>query len=455
MPVTQYVDREKEFTTLEKIFGSEPVFVVIYGRRRIGKTTLILEFCRRLRKKCCYYHALPAKHEVNLRGLTESLENCLGLDVLSKVKFDTLDSLLYFVGGSVKEDTILIIDEFTYWCRAEPRVLGELQRFVDHYIRRGRLSIVIVGSLVGVMVRSVLGGGSPLYGRANLRLKVAELEPWYLPQFYPWLSPKEWVEYYSMFGGIPYYHSVVLYGEKPLETIKRIFLSKASPLQDEPLFMLREEFREPSTYYSILKAISQGYQTPSKISEITGIHRQHVSKYLLVLEQLGFIEKLVPLYSKKGFYRIKDNILRLWLHLIEPVITRVPDEDLAYNEITKKFHEYVSQVFEDIAAMFALYMLHSRRINYNNAGKYIHKNIEIDFIAIDDEKKELYAFEFKWSSLSEEDVRSIANKLIEKMSKTELKNYKYHLHIIAKEKPMQPVTDVEVFDINEMPWIRP
>ncbi|MEM1526404.1 MAG: hypothetical protein QXZ41_06500 [Ignisphaera sp.] len=104
-------------------------------------------------------------------------------------------------------------------------------------------------------------------------------------------------------------------------------MSKTSPLQDEPLFILREEFREPSTYYSILKAISQEYQTPNKIAEATGIDRQYVSKYLLILEQLGFIEKVTPLYSKKGFYRIKGHILRLWLHLIEPVITRVPDED--------------------------------------------------------------------------------------------------------------------------------
>jgi len=87
------------------------------------------------------------------------------------VRFDSIDSLLYFVGGNVKEDTVLIIDEFTYWCRAEPCVLGELQRFVDRYIDRGRLGIIIIGSLVGVMIRSVLGGGTPLYGRANLRLR--------------------------------------------------------------------------------------------------------------------------------------------------------------------------------------------------------------------------------------------------------------------------------------------
>ncbi|GAB6946710.1 ATP-binding protein [Vulcanisaeta sp. JCM 16161] len=453
MVVTGFIDREEELRVLDNAYASRPCLVVIYGRRRVGKTRLVLEWCSRSGARCVYYHALPARHEVNLAEFIKRVEETLGLSGLSRARFETLDSLLEFM-SSLINDVVIVIDEFTYWVRAEPRVVGELQRFVDHVMPRTRFIIALVGSLVGVMYRDVLGGGAPLYGRAGFRLRISELEPWYIPMFYPWLDREGWVRAYALLGGVPHYHALVGEGWGIDDIIRRLFLEPGAPLRDEAIFLLREEFRDYTTYYSILRAMAQGATGPSEITNITGIPRQHVGKYLHVLEQLGLIERERVLFTRRGIYRIRDRVLSTWFRLIEPVITSgITDPTEALRLVKGKLEMHVAEAFEEVARKYVESLLARGLIRYDELGRFMYKGVEVDLVAIDHANRFAHLFEVKWSDLSENDVRRIIRELEVKARRIPLEGYEYRFHVISRRYEGPKPTNADVVTISDMPFM--
>ncbi len=453
MSVTVFVNRENELEALNHAWERRPGLLVVYGRRRVGKTRLILEWCKRAEVNYVYYHAVPAKHDVNLVELAKIIEGELGLKGFSKAKYSSLDSLLEVLSYRIN-DVAIIIDEFTYWVRAEPRVVGELQRFVDHVLGNTRILVVIIGSLMGVMFRSVIGGGAPLYGRAKYKIRLEELEPWYIPYFYPWLKPEDWIRVYSILGGIPYYHTLVEDKWSVGDILLEFFLKPNAILRDEVIFILREEFRDPAPYYSILKAIANNANTPTKISNYTGIHRQHVSKYLNILEQLGFVKRERPLFSKKGVYRIHDKLMNTWFRIIEPIISGIgySDPQLLLEKTMEKLDSYVASIFEnEIARKYIYWLAKNKKLSFSELGKFMHKGVEIDLVAIDHDSKLIHLFEVKWSKINENDAIRISKKLAKASSYIPLE-YDYKIHIIAKEYTGKPIDNTIIHTLNDMPF---
>ncbi len=451
-----FVNREAELKLLDEAWRGRPGFVVIYGRRRVGKTRLVIEWLSRFsRGNYVYYHALPAKHEVNLLGLTESIERSLGIKGLSKASFKTLDSLLTLVSQYVK-DLVIVIDEFTYWVRAEPRVVGELQRFIDHVLPNTRVLIIVLGSLVGVMFRDVLGGGAPLYGRASRRVRLKELKLRHIKLLHPNLSSTDVFLTYVLFGGIPYYHTLIRGIGSIEDIVWELFFSETPRLRDEVAFILREEFRDPSTYYSILKAIATGATTPSKISEVTGIHRQHISKYLSILEELGLIRREVPIFSKRGNYFIKDKLILTWFNVVEPIITRdpSPNKNLYLSEVKSRVHYQASKVLEEVSKVFATSWGSKYGVRFDVVGRYVHKGVEIDLVGVCRELKEVHLFEVKWSDLGRREVLSVINSLKDKawVLPRSLSNYKLVFHVVARHylEGVEGVPNTYLHDIDEV-----
>jgi len=433
----RFINREAELKALETAWGSRPNLIIIYGRRRIGKTRLVLEWLRNRGKavKHAYYHAVPAKHEVNLAGLATSLEEHLGIKGLSKASFKSIDSLLELASQYVS-DAVIVIDEFTYWVRAEPRVVGEVQRFVDHVLPNTKLMLVLMGSLVGVMYREVLGGGAPLYGRASSRIKLSELKLRDLCAMHPSLSIEEVFLTYATFGGVPFYHVLIEGYEDVAEATWEMFLSPTARLRDEVSFMLRDEFRDPSTYYSVLKAIASGADTPSRIADVTGMHRQHVSKYLAVLEGLGLIGREVPLFSKKGRYVIKDKLIMTWFNIVEPITMRDPSppKEATLVEVKERLRSQASKVFEEVGKRFATAWGYLHGIKFDAVGRFLHKGVEIDVVGVSESKGEVHLFEVKWSDLSAEDAYRIIATLKRKATHLPAFLTKYALvpHLVVK-----------------------
>ena len=181
-------------------------FAVVYGRRRIGKTRLIKEWLKG--KRHVYYYSQLSTHEVNLNELAKKASVELGDPLIANVKFKNLKDLLEFISIRMGEG-VIVIDELGFWVRSEPKVLSELQEFVDLVLPRTNVILIVTSSLMSVFIKGVLTGGSPLYARAKVKLRLEELPFPYVKEFVPNWSSEDRVRLYAAVGGIPFYLCLV------------------------------------------------------------------------------------------------------------------------------------------------------------------------------------------------------------------------------------------------------
>ncbi|HDD26254.1 MAG TPA: ATP-binding protein [Acidilobales archaeon] len=409
----KFVGRDSELEVLSKSWESRPSFVVIYGRRRVGKTRLIREWLVRSGVKYVYFLAQLSSYGYNLRKFTECASRTLHDVVLSKVRFSSLRDALDYIATRFN-DVVVVIDEFTYWIRSSPKVLSEVQGFVDEVLPKTKLMLVICGSLVGLMLREVIGGGAPLYGRATVRLRVRSLRFRDFRELLSGWRIEDVVRAYALVGGIPFYACLASKYPDLISAVRGLIASPGAPLVEEKYILLREEFREPHTYSSILSAIARGYGTPSKISEVTGVDSSHVSKYLRVMEFLDFVKRIVPLFSKKGRYVISDPILRTWYVLIEPVIDliEIGAYDEVLNHILRELDRYTSVTWEELVRQYLLSKYLKQ--GFTVAGYLERKGEELDVAILNTNKKEAVVAEVKWSDIDLDELIKLRDKALRK-----------------------------------------
>ena len=308
--------------------------------------------------------------------------------------------------------------------------------------------LIVCGSIVGVMERSVLGGGSPLYGRRTLSLKLGPLKPWHLRWFLPSYTSIDRIIVYGVVGGIPYYLRLFKDNIPVYENIKKLFLYKNSLLYNEVDFMLREEFRNPSTYSRIIKAVAQGYNTLGKISDFTGIAKTHLTSYLEILERIGFIEYKRPLWSKRGYYTVRDYLLRFYYNIIDDVkeLVELEQTDTAYNEVQARLDNYMGKVFEDIVYDLIPLLKEKGLIGeFNMLGKIVHKGVEVDLALIDTREKKATLVEVKWGEVTDREAPRIINSLKQRASKIKnLEEYTISYTIIAREARVKKYKNIVV-----------
>ncbi len=424
-----FVDRDSELRVLERCWLERPCFAIVYGRRRVGKTRLVREWLRG--KQHVYYLAQLASHEYNIRRFAETCARALGDSLIARLAPSSLSDLLQLVTERSRSDVAIVIDEFTYWVRSSNRVLSELQQFVDEVLPSTRSVLVVLGSLVGVMESSVLGGGSPLYGRARYRIKLAPFKPWHLPRFLPGYGAVDLIRVYALFGGIPFYLCMVD-TSRPIEyNIRKLLLEPGAPLRAERDLLLREELREPHTYSAILSAIARGFDTPARISQVTGIDSSHVSKYLSVLEYLGFVSRDIPLFHKRGRYKISDPILRTWYYLIEPVQELLDLENIeeALSIVLARLDTFVAQVWEEAVGMYLEKVLSSE--GFVQRGRLVRKGDEIDIALLDPNRKRAIVVEVKWSSLTISEAESVRKSLANRAARLLPEGYDIAGYLVA------------------------
>jgi len=416
-----FVDRERELEALDRAYRSRPAFIVVYGRRRIGKTRLVREWLQRSGARGAYYLAQIAGHQYNLRLMSETLSRQLGDPLIARLSPRRLGDLLLLASRSGAE--VVVIDEFTYWARSDSIVLSELQEFVDGELADTGLLLVITGSLIGVMESYVLGGASPLYARTNYRLRLAPLKPWEVSPLLPMLGPADIVRTYALVGGIPFY-LCLLRGSKNIgDVVRTLIVAPGAPLRDEKDLLLREELREPRVYSTILSALARGLGRPSQIAQVTGLEEGHVRKYLHVMESLGFVRRDVPLFKKKGRYIIADPVLRAWYSLVEPVVDllELGRLDEAYRIVMGRLDGFVSPVWEDIARSYLL-ARHSSE-GYTLTGRLEHKGEEIDVAVVDPDGRRAIIAEAKWSDITPRSARQVREQALLRAARLLPKGY--------------------------------
>lgn len=322
-----FVGRKQELDALEKLHAKKSFqMVVLYGRRRVGKTTLATKFCEG--KRALYFTALEQSDADNLADFTREIKRLFNLPS-GLGSFGTWADAFSFLAERAREEPfVLVIDEFPYAAKENPALPSMLQVAIDRELKSTGLFLVLSGSNQGFMESKVLGKKSPLHGRRTAQMKLQPLGYRDAALMTPWADAQEAFRYYGCLGGVPYYLSLVDPGLTFRENIAELFFNPTGLLYGEPSMLLRQELREPALYNSILRAIAGGANRSGEIANRTGIAGSTLPRYLKTLTDLGIVEKVVPFgenpeTSKRGIYRLKDAAYDFWYHFVMPHATDV------------------------------------------------------------------------------------------------------------------------------------
>ncbi|MBP1911865.1 ATP-binding protein [Thermococcus stetteri] len=420
-----FVDRSEELKALkERLTSNNFELIVIYGRRRVGKTRLVLEAVRGLPH--VYYLAVEGD---NLRHFRETAER-----VFPEVRYSREDweGTLHALKGK-----IIVIDEFPNLIKENPQVLSLFQRAIDIDLSDSGTKMILLGSSVSMMTEKVLSYKSPLYGRRTGSMKLKPMGFFSIKEFFPEASWEELVEVYGMTDGIPFYITQV---RLPFwEWLEKELSSPVSFFRDEVDFLLRYEFSEVSTYKRILEAIALGRTTPREIRDFTGLRHSDISPYLRNLIEADLVVREVPVTSKrtskKGRYYVADNFLAFWFRFIFPNLSRIEDGTFSVEEIRGSYSHYLGWVFEKVARQFLVELNRAEKLpfRFTKAGKWWHKDMEIDLVALNEREKKALFVEVKWKSLSEREARGILKDLEGKGELVGVEGWEKYYGLVAKK----------------------
>ena len=397
MEYLQCIDREQELATLNERFersGAE--FIVIYGKRRIGKSTLLQKFMEDF--DGIYFFCRIESQKEMLERFSSQIAEEMGMEYLKNAPFTTWDSLLDFFVGNKTGNFAMIFDEFPYAVSANPSLPSIFQEYWDRKLKKTNLKIIICGSSISMM-ESLLGYRSPLYGRRTAQINVGPMDFKNSCKFLEKHSFEEKITAYSICGGTPAY--LLEFSDAPIHRcIEDKIFKKDTFMYNEVPFLLREELNEPRIYFSILNAISTGRTTLSEIINHTGYEKGTITKYLSVLSDLKLVKRVISITeiakSRKGIYIIDDNFVAFWFRYVFNNMEMI-EMNLSY-ELTKSVmaenNEMCSRVFEKICTEF---LLMNRPFEFTAVGSWWYKGDEIDIIALNNITKEILFCECKYT----------------------------------------------------------
>lgn len=396
-----FLDRERELENLKRLARSgRAEFLLLYGRRRVGKSELLDRFIRE--QGGIRLLAREEAETLQLGRFSGMMAERFQDPLLGKNPLTNWDAFLTYLGEKARRRMIVALDEFPYLVQENKALPSILQAHWDESLRKTRIFLILCGSSIGMM-EGLMGARSPLYGRRTGQLL---LSPFSFRDALAWfVGLREAVEGYAVFGGTPAY-LVEWERKKSLWTnIRGKVLSSDRFLCRDPEFLLREEVREPRWYFSILQSIAKGNTRVGQIMNDTGLEKGVVGKYLGVLCDLHIVEREVPVTekpdkSRRGIYRVADNYFRFWFRFVFPHLEMVEQgrrDWLVRRVIRPRLNEFVGPVFERVAREALLEMDRSRKlpIRLVKIGRWWEKEYEIDLVGIG-EKAHLFC-EVKWS----------------------------------------------------------
>ena len=466
----KFLGREKEILDLEKEYARDGGFVVIYGRRRIGKTTLIKQFIKS--KTAFYFLATKEVESQSMKRFAGVIARTTGNSVLQKAAFsDWLDLFQAVADYKPNEKKVLVIDEFPYLVKVNDSFPSILQNAWDEILKGSNVMLILCGSLISMMKKHALSYESPLYGRRTAQMRIAPL-PFTTVYENQKLSFEEAAEQYSITGGVPKYMEFFSDGQPLYEQIKENVLSKNGFLYEEPNFLLTDEVQVPTNYFSIIKVIADGNHKLGTIAGILGLETSALTPYLKTLSELGFIEKQVPVTEKnaektrKGLYFISDNFLRFWFRYVYPYKgeLELDNTQISLDELDKDFKEkFVAFAYKDICKEIFARLCSDKAIDFtpSKIGSYWLNdksgNTQIDVMAVDTVNKRLFAGECKYHNQPvDADVYFELVKKVDNSSeiKSAFKGYTVIYGVFSKSGFTSRMTDISnsnpnLFLINE------
>ena len=392
--------REQELRELNKRYARDSFeCVIIYGRRRVGKTALINEFCKE--KPTVFFSALRASSGENLESLSKAIYEKEHPEGGNGPIFQSYDDAFAAITQlAKKERLVFVIDEYPYLAKAEPSISSKLQHIIDHVWQEENLFLILCGSSMSFMEHQVLGYESPLYGRRTAQLKIQALTYREVTAFRPDLDVQSQALIYGITGGVPHYINKLAVTDSVDDALKENFFNSASYLFEEPENLLKQELREPAMYNSIISAIAHGASRLNEIATKLGMEPAVCMKYLKVLMELGIVKKETPITEKPGkktIYLIGDFFFRFWYRFVPGCMSAITSGkiDRDYDGFIKeRFADYMGLVFEQMCRDYLLRYAENLPILLSDVGKWwgtdakAKKEVQIDLVGVPAEGKE-------------------------------------------------------------------
>jgi len=390
-----FVGRKAELSSLNNNYLSDSFqFAVIYGRRRVGKSTLINEFNKG--KKSIFYVAIQSTAKENIAILSEQIYSVLAPEAPRNPFSSFREAIDYVFAMSEKERIVFTIDEYPYLAENDKSVSSVLQAAIDKYQADSKLFLILCGSSMSFMENQVLGYKSPLYGRRTSQYKILPFDYLESSEMLPRFSNEDRIKMYGITSGIPEYLSRVKSELSLKENVQRLFFEPAGRLFEEPTNLLKQELKMPETYNAIIAAIASGSSKLNEIATKVGIETSQCSNMLSSLISLNIVRKEIPITetkSKKSIYALDDWMFVFWYRFVLPDISRITagfGEDVCNELFEEKINSHAGRVFEVCCKQ---YMWHAMRnkslpISFSKIGRWWGNNPkmrceeEIDFIAL-------------------------------------------------------------------------
>jgi hypothetical protein len=402
----KFINRESELAWLESCWRAPRAqLLVVYGRRRVGKTSLIERFARD--RPHIYYLCSKGVETEQLELLSERVAKVFNDPSLTSNPFRSWDGFFSYIAERSKQKRfILAIDEFPFLVRANPAITSIFLKYWDEMLSKTKIVLILCSSSIAMMESELLAYKSPLYGRRTGQWKVLPLKFKDVLRFFPKPDVGAAVPFFSVTGGVPSY-LIELDLRRPIaENIRSRIARKGKILYEEGEFMIKEELAEPQTYFSILKAVAEGRGKQAEIANAIGMSATAITRYLTTLIRLGFLERRTPVTekarTKRAAYAIADPFLQFWFRFIYHNKAAIEEQDhAALERALAGFNRHVGAMFERVCAE-ALHTVKPFDIQklgpwwgaYRQAGE--RKAVEIDIVGLNEQTKEILFAECKW-----------------------------------------------------------
>ena len=432
-----FIGRESELGKLHEMYHSNSFeFAIIYGRRRVGKTTLIKEFIKE--KQALFFTASESTAADNLL----SFSRCIGGKSSAPVFQDYESAIMTVMEYAKNERFVFVIDEYPYLAESYRGISSLLQIIIDRNKDNSKLFLILCGSSMSFMENQVLGYQSPLYGRRTAQFKILPFTFFESLPFFECFEPIDKAVLYGVTGGVPEYLNKLNPQKSVRENIISLFLSPSGHFFEEPSNLIKQELREPSTYNVIIESIACGATRLNVVATKSGIESNKCAKYLASLISLGLVSKEFPFgetTGKRSIYKLEDQMFRFWYRFVFTNLSAITvglGAAVFENEVEPYLNTYMGLVFEDICKQWLFEQAKLNRLPFfiGRLGRWWGTNDstrsqeEIDIMAA--RKDEALFCECKWQNA---DVGIKVYEELKRKSKL-FNNYKkVHLYIFAKK----------------------
>lgn len=406
----RFLGREQERKGLHKVLDRERVQVMlVYGRRRVGKSELIKQVLRETSLKCLYYECKQTTEMNNVQSLSALISELFGYPQLA---FDSVEAVLRFLFKAAERDSlVLVLDEYPYLRTSVPGLDSILQSLIDNYRELSSLKLILCGSFIDIM-KSLLLSANPLYGRVDKTIDLKPMDYYESALFYPNYSNEDKIRLYSVFGGIPYYNKLIDTELSVRENVIELIASQDARLVNEVSMYLRSEISKISNANEVFEALSKGY---SRYSDI--LSQSHVSSAPAMVDvldkliQMELVRKESPINDennkKKVGYYISDNLSLFYYRYCFRYASQLSmmDSEVFYDKYIGSDFEswYVPHCFEAICRQYLIRKNKCGQLPdvFERIGKYYYNdpktktNGEFDVVTLDPKGYSFYECKFR------------------------------------------------------------